>query len=558
MGVAYHSAGWPNTLAPDPGTFSRDAAGNALTAHGVSRDITDQKQAQDVRERFAAIVESSEDAISSSTLEGILTSWNKGAQALFGYTAAEMIGSSPECMVPPERAGEIPMFLARISRGEAIERYQTERLTKDGRRIVISITLSPMRNEAGVVVGLSTIIRNITSEKLLEENLRQAEKMEAIGQLAGGIAHDFNNLLTIVNGYAGMALLSATDDLMREQLAAIRAAGERATALTGQLLAFSRKQMLQVRVVNINAVVETMHPLLRRVIREDIECVTGLDPAVSDVMADPHQMEQVLLNLVVNAGDAMPSGGRILIETKNVVLSEEYVLEHPDAAVGKHAMLAVSDSGIGMEPGIRARIFEPFFTTKPVGEGTGLGLSMVYGIARQSNGHVTCSSEMGVGTTFRVYLPMSEGGAAPTYPSQEPEPESVRGTETILLVEDDDALRAYAASVLRDLGYSVHQAADGKAGVLHGEGNRDSIDLLITDVVMPRMGGREMAAALAPLAPGMRVLYVSGYTENAIVRNGILEAGLEFLSKPYSPGQLARKVREVLDARHRVATAAVH
>jgi PAS domain S-box-containing protein len=529
------------------GHVIRDESGKVVATRGVTRDITDLKRAQEVREHFAAIVESSEDSISSATLEGIIVSWNRGAQAIFGYAPAEVVGKSAAILIPSERSGEMPMFLARIARGEATEHYQTERLTKDGRRIVVSITLSPVRNDAGQVVGVSTITRDITREKLLEEKLRQAEKMEAIGQLAGGIAHDFNNLLTIINGYAAMGLIVAADELLREQLAAIQAAGLRATALTGQLLAFSRKQMLhQVQVVSINAVVEAMHPLLRRVIREDIECVMELDPALSNVKADPHQLEEVLLNLVINAGDAMPSGGRILIETKNAVLDDQYVLEHPDAVAGNYAMLAVSDSGAGIDPGIRARIFEPFFTTKPVGKGTGLGLSMVYGITRQSGGHVTCHSETGMGATFRVYLPASEGGESRPYSARDPEPESVRGTETILLVEDDAALRTYAAKVLRDLGYSVHEASDGKEAVVLGEKNRETIDLLITDMVMPGLSGLDLAAVMAPPGTRMKVLYVSGYTDHAIVQKGILEPGLEFLGKPYSPGQLARKVRELL------------
>jgi signal transduction histidine kinase len=264
-----------------------------------------------------------------------------------------------------------------------------------------------MRNESGAVVGVSAVSRDITREKLLEEKLRQVEKMEAIGQLAGGIAHDFNNLLTIINGYAAMALLNGGEDPLREQLEAIGAAGQRATELTYQLLAFSRKQMLQARVMNVNHVVEGMNPLLKRMIRADIECAIALDPALPDVEADPHQIEQVLLNLVVNACDAMASGGRLRIETNAVSLDEEYAGTHPDAEPGKYVGLSVSDTGTGIDPSLRARIFEPFFTTKPVGKGTGLGLSMVYGIVRQSGGHVAFESEPGRGATFRIYLPVA-------------------------------------------------------------------------------------------------------------------------------------------------------
>jgi PAS domain S-box-containing protein len=388
------------------GYVVRDESGRVIRSHGVTGDITDRKQAQEVRERLAAIVESSDDSIFSKTSEGIITSWNRGAQAIFGYTSAEVIGKSVAVLIPHERSGELPMFLARLAQGEAIEHFETERVTKDGRRIMVSITLSPMRNESGAVVGASAITRDITRVKLFEEKIREVERMDAIGQLAGGIAHDFNNLLTIINGYAALALTICGENAsLREQLKAIGAAGERATELTHQLLAFSRKQILQVRMLNINSVVEAMEPLLRQVIREEIECVIALDPTLPDIEADPHQIEQVLLNLVVNACDAMASGGRLRIETNAAVLDEDYARMHPDAVPGKYAVLSVSDSGTGIHPTIRARIFEPFFTTKPVGKGTGLGLSMVYGSVRQSGGHVTCSSEPGMGATFRVCLP---------------------------------------------------------------------------------------------------------------------------------------------------------
>ena len=543
-----NDAGWECRVVPrggkirwhqSRGRFIRDAAGKLVSARGVTRDITDQKLAQETRERLAAIVESSEDAIASCTLDGILTSHNRGAEALYGYTAAEMTGCSVGSMHPPERRGEMAAILSRIAQGESISRHETERITKDGRRIVVSMTLSPMRDDAGLVTGVSIVTRDMTREKLLEEKLRQAEKMEAIGRLAGGIAHDFNNLLTIINGYAGMALVDATDNLLREQLLSVHAAGERAIALTGQLLAFSRKQMLQLRIVNINSVVEAMYPLLRRVIREDIQCVMDLDTAVPRVQVDPHQIERVLLNLVVNAGDALACGGHIRMETKDLLLDDEYCRLHPEAVHGRCAMLAVTDNGAGMEPGVQVRIFEPFFTTKPMGKGTGLGLSMVYGIVKQSGGHITCDSEPGKGTTFRVYLPAVYAEATHGYPAEEDDRAPDRGTETILLVEDDAELRAYTARVLRGLGYSVHEAADGEKAIRLGESDRAAIDLLVTDMVMPGVGGREVAAALNPL----RTLFISGYTEDATMGSG---EGSAFLAKPFSPHQLGRKVREVL------------
>jgi two-component system cell cycle sensor histidine kinase/response regulator CckA len=288
--------------------------------------------------------------------------------------------------------------------------------------------------------------------------------------------------------------------------------------------------------------------MLSRVIREDIECHTVLYPRLSAVRADPNQLEQVIMNLSVNAADSMPSGGRIVIETKNVTLDEAYSRQYPEVVPGPYVMLAVSDTGRGIEPAIIKRIFEPFFTTKPVGKGTGLGLSSVYGIVRQSGGHVTCYSEVDAGTTFRVYLPASSPAGTGTYPATQPEIESLRGTETILLVEDDPALRGYAANVLEGLGYTVHAASDGREALRIARLHPNKIDLLITDIVMPRMSGRELSQALAPLAAGMRVLYVSGYTDNAIVQKGVLEPGLHFLSKPFNPSQLSRKTREVLSA----------
>jgi two-component system, cell cycle sensor histidine kinase and response regulator CckA len=535
------------------GHFTRGASGTILSARGVTRDITDQKSAQEVRERFAAIIEGTEDAITSATPEGVLTSWNRGAEHLYGYSAAEMMGGTAARLLPPERAGESREFIARMLRGEPVHRCETERVTKDGRRLQVSITMSLMRNERGEIVGISAITRDVSREKLLEEKLRQAEKMEAIGQLAGGIAHDFNNLLTVINGYATLALMNASGTaaaaaMVPGYLKEIGAAGERATVLTRQLLAFSRKQMLQEHVLDINAVVDAMRPMLSRIIREDIECDTVLYPRLSAVRADPNQLEQVIMNLSVNAADSMPSGGRIVIETKNVTLDEAYSRQYPEAVPGDYVMLAVSDTGRGIEPAIIKRIFEPFFTTKPVGKGTGLGLSSVYGIVRQSGGHVTCYSEVDIGTTFRVYLPASSPAGTGTYPARQPEIESVRGTETILLVEDDAALRGYAANVLQGLGYTVYAAPDGKEALRIARLHRNKIDLLITDIVMPRMSGRELSQALAPLAAGMRVLYVSGYTDNAIVQKGVLEPGLHFLSKPFNPSQLSRKTREVLSA----------
>jgi len=549
VGLANHtvliSKAGADTPIDDSGAPIKEATGGVSGVVLVFRDVSERKRAEENARRLASIVEHSDDAIIGKTLDGIVTTWNRAAERLFGYTALEMIGSSISRLIPQDRADDMTNILHRIGNGESIEHYETERVTKDGRRITVSLMISAIRDEDGRVIGASKIARDITREKQLEQRLRQAQTMEVIGQLAGGIAHDFNNLLTAINGYSSLGLmLPDVQDPLRHYLRQVEAAGKRATALTQQLLAFSRKQVLIPRVLSVNSIIAAMEPLLRRVIHESIEFRTVLDPAASPIEADPHQVEQVLMNLVVNARDAMPAGGKITIEVSNTVLDEAYARQRVDVNPGRYVMLVVSDTGTGMDPATQARAFEPFFTTKPVGKGTGLGLSTVYGIVKQSGGHVAVYSEIGVGTTFKVYFP------ATTEPLTEeasiPEVKSLRGTETILIVEDDASLREYAATVLKDLGYQVYQAADGDEAVATGQAQRDRIDLLITDVVMPKMGGRDLAEVLAPLAPRMRVLYVSGYTEDAIVQHGVLEPGLAFLAKPFGPEQLGAKVREVL------------
>jgi PAS domain S-box-containing protein len=529
----------------------RDRDGRLEYLSTIARDITGRKQAEETAQRLAAIVDGSDDAIVGKTLDGIITTWNGGAERLFGYSAEEMIGNTIARLIPPDRTQETTEILDQIRSGGTLKHYETERLTKDGLRIVVSLTVSPIRDGAGRIVGAAKIARDITQQRQLEERLQQSQKMEAIGRLAGGIAHDFNNLLTVINGYAKLALrkLDSGDPLQRYFLQ-IEGAGRRASGLTQQLLAFSRKQVLQPSVLNINKVIQAMEPLLIRLIREDIRLDAVLDPALLSIEADTHQIEQVLMNLVINASDAMPSGGTLTIETKDVYLDKEYALQRVDVTPGAYVMLAVSDTGTGMDAATQARVFEPFFTTKPTGKGTGLGLSTVYGVVKQSGGHVAVYSEIGIGTTFRVYLP------ATTQPVTEepvkPEVTSLQGTETILLVEDHAGLRQYAVEVLRDLGYQVHEAANSSEALAIGKAQRDKVDLLITDVVMPDMGGRELAEALAPLARRMRVLYMSGYTENFIVKQGVLDPGIEFLAKPFNPEDLAEKVKGILAKSQRV------
>jgi len=380
-----------------------------------------------------------------------------------------------------------------------------------------------------------------------EEQLRHSQKMEAIGRLSGSVAHDFNNLLSIILSYSDLVLSDLKPiDPLRADIESIKRAGEKAADLTRQLLAFSRQQVLTPRTLDLTEVLRESEKMLRRLLSADIEIVTHYARSLLPVKVDPGQIDQVLLNLVVNARDAMPEGGKLTIETKNVELDESYTTEHFGVASGPHVMLAVSDTGIGMDQQTQARIFEPFFTTKEVGKGTGLGLSTVFGIVRQSGGHIWVYSEPGGGTTFKVYLPVSDD-AEPVPPLETIAPTTLQGTETILLVEDQDEVRRVAQAILRRYGYHVIEARNAGEALLSCERHPRTIHLLLTDVVMPQLSGRELAERLVAIRPEMRVLYMSGYTENVILHHGILDSGLAYLQKPIVPDLLLRRVREVLD-----------
>jgi PAS domain S-box-containing protein len=403
-----------------------------------------------------------------------------------------------------------------------------------------------IRDGTGQAVEVVGSWSNVTERKHLEDQFRQAQKMEAVGRLAGGVAHDFNNLLTIINGYGELVLKGLLPDeparaLIREMVAA----GDRAAALTRQLLAFSRKAILEPKVLDLKAVVADVDRMLRRILGEDIQLAVVMAPELGAVKADAGQIEQVILNLVINARDAMPQGGKLTIELHNADLDEAYALGHPEARVGPHVLLAVSDTGCGMDQTTLARLFEPFFTTK--GErGNGLGLATVHGIIKQSGGHVAVYSEVGHGTTFKVYLPRLELRPGPSK-SHHHQAVMPRSSETVLLVEDEHGARALCRHVLQGCGYALLEASDGVEAVRVAGQHGGRIDLLLTDVVMPRMSGREVAERLAGTHAGMKVLFLSGYTEDAVVRHGILEAEVAFLQKPFSPASLAAKVREVLD-----------
>lgn len=416
----------------------------------------------------------------------------------------------------------------------------------DGTVLTVEVTAAPFTHEGKP--GSQAIIRDISQRKVLEAQLMQAQKMEAVGRLAGGVAHDFNNLLTAILGYSEliMARLDRNNPLY-DELQEIHLAGKRASNLTHQLLAFSRRQVLMPKVLDLNVIVSDIDRMLHRLIGEHIELITRTQSDLGRIKADPGQVEQVIMNLAVNARDAMSQGGRLTIETRNVDLDKDYARTHSEAKAGAYVMLAVSDTGIGMDSQTQARIFEPFYTTKDLGRGTGLGLSTVYGIVKQSKGHIWVYSELGRGSTFKVYLPRVDDRAE-AYKSDLLKALPKGGTETILVAEDEDVVRRLACSALRAHGYTVIEARNGPDALSVAQNPPTPIQLMITDMVMPGMNGRELAAKLTGTNPAMKVLYMSGYTEDAMIHQGELSEDTEFLSKPFTPELLLRRVREVLDA----------
>ncbi len=493
-------------------------------------------------------MESSDDAIFTDALDGTITGWNQGAERLFGFSAAEAIGRDIGIIAPDDRKDEPRTLLERIRRGEIIKHYDTVRVAKDGRRIDISLSVSPVKSPSGEIVGAARIARDITERKRAEEQLRQSQKMEAVGQLTGGIAHDFNNMLTVITGTVELLAEAVAD---KPQLATvvklISDAADRGTELTRQLLAFARKQPLHPRVTDIGALVSESAKLVQRALSENLEIELKIDPQVWEAPVDPTQLTSALLNLAVNARDAMPSGGKLTIEAKNVTLDEAYSEANSEVAPGDYVMIAVSDTGVGIPAANLDKIFEPFFSTKDVGRGTGLGLSMVYGFVKQSGGHIKVYSEEGHGTAFKLYLPRST-----TQSDQSDEelrlPPVEGGDETILVVEDDPAVRASVTARLQNLGYRTITAANA-AEALAIVDRGSAFDLLFTDVVMPGgMNGRQLADAVAQRRPGTRTLFTSGYTADAAIHHGRLEAGVMLLAKPYRQSDLARMIRSVLDA----------
>jgi PAS domain S-box-containing protein len=521
----------------------------------VLRDVTERRRADEVRSRLAAIVESWDAAIISTDLEGVITTWNKGAERLYEWRAAEAVGKDVSILIPAELASGEQRVTDHVGARGSVKGGHTRRRRKDGSVVEVALTVAPIRDADAKVIGAAIVARDLTERRKeeaalrsAEEQLRHAHKMEAIGVLAGGVAHDFNNLLSIILSCTTLVLDEMRPEApFRAGLEDVRRAGERAAALTQQLLAFSRRQMLQPRVLDLGRVVVGTEEMLRRVLGEDVELSVHTAPALGRVHADPSQVEQVLMNLVVNARDAMPSGGRLMIEIVNVDLDAAYAAEHHGVEPGPYVMLAVADTGDGMDAATRERVFEPFFTTKKQGRGTGLGLSTVFGIVKQSQGHISVHSELRKGTRFEVYLPRTDDDAE-TVAYVRPSRSNLRGSETILLVEDEARVRTVTREILRRHGYDVLEAQNAGEAILTCEQRAGSIHLLVTDVVMPWMSGPELASRLSASRPEMRVLYVSGHAEVSLDHHGVHAAPIAFLQKPITPDALLLEVREVLDS----------
>ncbi len=494
--------------------------------------------------RFRRLWESGLVGISVAELSGSILEANTKYLDLIGYTREELDAGelSWKEMTPPEFAAGSLSAAAQLNEVGVARAWEKEYLRKDGTRVPVLVGVAKLDGDTSI-----SLVLDLSERKRLEDQVRQTQKLEAIGALAGGVAHDFNNLMSVVLSYATLAGDGLPEgDPLGEDLSEIRQAAERAVDLTRQLLAFSRKQMLQPRTLDVNRLVTGMAKLLRRLVGEGVQLSLLTSQSLGKVHADPTQVEQIVMNLAVNARDAMPDGGRLTIETENVDLNAAYADQHHGVTAGPYVMIAVTDTGTGMDAATRARMFEPFFTTKPQGQGTGLGLATVYGIVRQSQGHIWVYSEVGRGTTFKVYLPRTDKALIEENVA-EFAPETLRGTETILIVEDEDQLRTIMRVILRRQGYNVLEAQNGGEAFMISEEFEAKIHLMITDVVMPRMSGRVLADRLAPSRPEMKILFVSGYTENSVVHHGVVDAGVAFLQKPITPVVLARKVRELLD-----------
>jgi PAS domain S-box-containing protein len=505
-------------------------------AEEVARRTTDQ---------LSALHDASPIGIVTLDAAGRVATWNRAAERIFGRNVGDAAGQPL-----PLDAAALEVFerlRRRTHHGDMVSDVELEtRRLADGHALVLSCSTAPLRDASGEVAGLVAVFADVTRRRELEHHLHLTQRLEALGRLAGGIAHDFNNLLTAILGTAQVLMEDLGDDRRAEDARDIKDAAVRAAALTRQLLAFSRRQMLQPEVLDLNALVLDLEKMLRRLLGEDIELRTTLAADLGAVRADPSQVEQVIVNLSINARDAMGQGGVLSIATENAFLHEPPPGEQPSVNTGPYVLLTVSDTGSGMDEATRSRVFEPFFTTKERGQGTGLGLAMVYGIVKQSGGYIWVFSEPGRGSTFRVYLPRVGEKPVPLA-VRAPEGGDVHGSETVLVVEDEEPVRMLAQRLLVAKGYTVLTAAGGDEALAVAADAPGPVSLLLTDVVMPGMSGRELASRLADKVPGMKVLYMSGYTDDDIVRHGVLDPRTPFLPKPFTPDGLLRKIRDVLD-----------
>ncbi|MFZ0293851.1 MAG: PAS domain S-box protein [Candidatus Sulfotelmatobacter sp.] len=530
------------------------------------RDITDRKriaeelrraneelyrktveQIGEYRSRLASIIDTSEDAILSKNLDGTITSWNRGAERMYGYALEKVVGKHISILAPPDRADEITKILQEIVAGESVEHRESIRVTKDGRHLNVSISVSPLRNAIGEVVGASVIARDITAQKRTENQLRQSQKMEAIGRLAGGVAHDFNNILGIINACSEFLRDRLDPDTdTSTYLENIRKAIDRGKALTRQLLTFSRTSAVQLQLLDLNDRLKDIGKLLRPLLGDDVEVLIVSRSSSSVIEADPSQLDQIVVNLAVNARDAMPRGGKLILEVGRVKFEESYTDRRQALAAGKYILLTVSDTGSGMNEATVSRIFEPFFTTKETGKGTGLGLATVYGIVKQSGGQILVYSEPGQGTTFKIYFPSADHKiglvSKPDAGTLAPKSHG----KTILLVEDDEIMRGLTRQLLEQHGYTVFEANDGKAGLEWMRSHPDPIDLLLTDVVMRHMSGPELAERLKSSHPALKVVFMSGYTGELMANREVLSPGAPLLEKPFSRTALLNTIHDAL------------
>jgi two-component system cell cycle sensor histidine kinase/response regulator CckA len=517
----------------------------------VNRDVTERKRAEEALRRseagFRSVVEDAPYGIYRASTAGRFLQVNPALKKMLGYDLTEELLSKDLTSEIFRNPGEYQNLIEHLIRSEEIKDVEMEWKRKDGTPITVHCTGRRVNDENGAIAYFDALAEDVTEKRILERQLRMAQKMEAIGRLSGGIAHDFNNLLGVIIGYSRVLKRElGTNTALCEHALEIEKAGQRAASLTKQLLAFSRQQVLTPAILNLNTLASDMEKMLPQLLGEDVKVSMVLDPKLGNVKADQSQIEQVIMNLAVNARDAMPMGGKLKIETANAELDQAYVWAHPGAKVGSYVLLAVTDTGTGMDAATLTHIFEPFFTTKELGKGTGLGLATVYGIVKQSNGYIGLESAIGKGTSFQIYLPRHAG--QPAGDEQKPDStDNLHGTETILLVEDSEPLRKLAKAFLESSGFLVLSAESGEDALVVAARFGKAIDLLLTDVVMPGINGRVLAESLSPRQPGMKVLYMSGYTDSFIAGHGVLDPGTHLLHKPFIEEVLIRKIREVLD-----------